>query len=142
MSKNEIIVYNGLGFPVFISGAKTFDFRGETLPKIDHNKLNDSVFRALLESCWRLTGNQLNFIRGQMDLSQIAFADRLGFDSHATISGWLKKENEASGMNPATELAVRMLMAHHIDSFEAVNRNAQLILSKIEESQAEVAVAA
>ena len=26
-------------------------------------------------------------------------------------------------MNPATELAVRMLMANHIDSFDAVNEN-------------------
>jgi hypothetical protein len=142
MSKKDRILYNGLGFPVIIIGAKTYEFRGERLPKINHGKLNASVFRALMESRWRLTGNQLNFIRGYMGLSQKMFADRLGFDSHATISGWLKKGDEASGMNPAVELAVRMLMAHHLNSFDVVNENAPLILSEIEESRPEVAVAA
>ena len=142
MKRKDGILYNGLGFPVFIIGAKTYEFRGEKLPKLDHNKLTDIVFRALMESRWRLTGNQLNFIRGHLGLSQKMLADRLGFESHATISGWLKKQNKACGMNPATELAVRMLMAHHIDSFDVVNENAPAILSQIEDAQPEVAVAA
>jgi len=142
MSKKNRILYTGLGFPVYIVGASTYQFRGETLPKINHSKLNDRVFRILMESRWRLTGNQLNFIRGHMGLSQKVFAARLGFDSHATISGWLKKGDEATGMNPAAELAVRMLMAHHLDSFEVVIQNVPVILGDIAESQSEVDVAA
>ena len=142
MNKKKGVLYNGLGFPVFIIGAKTYEFRGETLPKINHSKLNDSIFRVLMGSCWRLTGNQLNFIRGHMGLSQKEFADRLGFESHSTISGWLKKGDNATGMNPATELAVRMIMAHHIDSFKVVNENTLSILSEIEESRSTVDVAA
>jgi len=140
--KTKDMVYNGLGFPVLLKDVEVYVSRGEELPKINHNKLNSAVFEYLLTSCFRLTGNQLNFVRGHMGLSQVEFARRLGFDSHATISGWVRKGNNASGMNPQTELAVRMLMAHFINKFEVVNENVPLLLSEIEECRPEISIAA
>lgn len=136
------IVYEGLGFPILLKGVETYFFQGEELPKINHNKLNTTVFECLLSSRFRLTGNQLNFIRGHMQLSQVEFAKRLGFESHATVSGWFKKGNKSSGMNSQTELAVRMIMAHFVNHFDAVNENAPFILARIEEPPAEIIIAA
>lgn len=136
------IVYLGLGFPVLIEGVETFIFRGEELPKVNHNKLNEQIFEALMVSRSRLTGNQLSFIRGHMNLSQVEFAKSLGFELYSTISAWFEKGDEGTGMTPATELAVRMLMAHFVNRFDEVNQNAPLILAEIEEAKPELHLAA
>lgn len=140
--KRENFIYHGLGFPVIIQGVETYTVRGETLPKVNHNRLNAAVFEALLISKSRLTGNQLNFIRGHMNLSQMEFAKRLGFESHATVSAWLKRGNDGSGMSTTTELAIRMLMAHYVNKFDDINQNALMILSEIEDPRVEIEIAA
>lgn len=142
MKKKKDIIYKGLGFPILLKGVETFISRNEELPKINHNKLNVTVFEYFLKSQSRLTGNQLNFIRGHMNLSQTEFAKSLGFESHATVSSWLKKGDKASGMNTQSELAVRMLMAHFVNHFDSINENAPVILSDIKEPQAQISIAA
>lgn len=135
-------IYEGLGFPVLLKQVETYISRGEELPKVNHNKLNNLIFDHLLKSRFQLTGNQLNFIRGHMNLSQVEFAKKLGYESHSTVSSWLNKGNDASGMPPQSELAVRMLMAHFVNYFKDVNDNALQILSESEPPQAEISIAA
>lgn len=106
--------YNGLGFPIDLTGVKTRKFRGEILPDINHRELEDQVFKTLLWLPAHFSGAQLSFIRGYMGLSQKEFATILGLKTHATISGWEGKENKATGMQGATEVVIRLLMAEFI----------------------------
>ena len=113
------IRYNGLGFPIDLKGVKTRKFRGEILPDINHRELEDQVFEMLLWLPAHFSGAHLAFVRGYMGLSQREFATILGLKTHATISGWESKENKAAGMQGATEVVIRLLMAEFIqeDSF-------------------------
>lgn len=106
--------YNGLGFPIDLEGVKTRVFRGEILPDINHRELEDLVFKTLLWLPAHFSGAHLSFVRGYMELSQKEFATILGLKTHATISGWESKENDASGMPCATEVVIRLLMAEFI----------------------------
>lgn len=108
------LVYNGLGFPIILKGVKTFHFRGETLPEINHRELEDMVFKALLRYPAHLSGAHLAFIRGYMKLSQKKFATILGLGAHATISGWESKKLNTTGMPATTEVVIRLLMADFI----------------------------
>lgn len=106
--------YNGLGFPIDLKGVKTREFRGEILPDINHRKLEDQVFKTLLWLPAHFSGAHLSFVRGYMGLSQKEFATILGLKTHTTISGWEGKENKATGMQGATEVVIRLLMAEFI----------------------------
>lgn len=108
------IIYDGLGFPIVLKGVKTFEFRGETLPKINHRELEDMAFKALLKFPAHFSGAQLSFVRGYMNLSQKKFASMLGLKTHATVSGWEGKQNNATGMPTTTEVIIRLLMAEFI----------------------------
>ncbi len=107
-------IYNGLGFPIHLKGIKTREFRGEILPDINHRKLEDAAFKLLLWNPFHFSGAHLTFVRGYMGLSQKAFATALGLSTHATISGWEKKKDEATGMPGTAELVIRLLMADFI----------------------------
>lgn len=110
----KTIRYEGLGFPIDLQGVKTYEFRGEILPEINHRKLEDKVFKVLLWIPAHFSGCHLAFIRGYMNLSQKAFATLLKLKTHSTISAWEGKENQATGMPAATELVIRLLMAEFI----------------------------
>lgn len=108
------IRYNGLGFPIDLTGVKTLKFRDEILPDINHRELEDHVFKTLLWLPAHFSGAHLSFVRGYMGLSQKEFATMLGLKTHATISGWEGKENKATGMQGTTEVVIRLLMAEYI----------------------------
>lgn len=106
--------YNGLGFPIYLKGVKTREFRGEILPDLNHRELEDQVFKMLLWLPAHFSGAQLAFVRGYMGLSQKEFATILGLKTHATISGWEGKDNKATGMPGTTEVVIRLIMADFI----------------------------
>lgn len=108
------IIYNGLGFPIRLKCKKIREFRGEILPEINHRELEDAVFKRVLWMPAHFSGTHLAFIRGYMGLSQKAFATLLGLKTHATVSAWEAKREAATGMPPATEVIIRLLMADFI----------------------------
>ena len=91
--------YNGLGFPVILVGFEFEEAFGEKLPKLNHRKLEETVFKALLDSKIRLSGSQLAFVRKFMGLTQQQFAIELGMQSHARISQWESKKENITGMS-------------------------------------------
>ncbi len=107
-------VYEGLGFPVMLIGVHTEVIHGEELPILNHADLELRVFEALLWSNHRLSGAELLFVRGFMRKTQAVLASDIGLKSHSMISQWEGKNLAATGMDAATENAVRMLMANHI----------------------------
>lgn len=114
MQKMKKIRYNGLGFPIDLIGVKTRDFRGETIPDINHRELEDQVFKVLLWLSAHFSGAHLSFVRGYMRLSQKEFAAMLGLKTHTTISGWESKQNKVTGMQGTTEVIIRLIMAEFI----------------------------
>lgn len=108
------IKYNGLGFPINLIRVKTREFRGETIPDINHRELEDQVFKILLWLPAHFSGAHLSFVRGYMGLSQKELANMLGLKTHATISGWEGKENKVTGMPRTTEVIIRLIMAQFI----------------------------
>ena len=112
------IIYNGLGFPVVLKGVETFEFRGEILPKINHREIEDMAFKALLWVPAHFSGMHLSFVRTYMKLSQKKLATILGLKTHATISGWERKEEKPTGMPSTTEVVIRLLMADFIENDE------------------------
>lgn len=116
--KMKKIIYHGLGFPIVLKGAKTFEFRGEILPKVNHRELEDEVFKALLWYPAHFSGGHLSFVRGYMKLSQKKLASILGLNTHATISGWESKGDHATNMPTTTEVVIRLLMAEFIGDSE------------------------
>jgi DNA-binding transcriptional regulator YiaG len=112
------IIYKGLGFPIVLKGVKTFEFRGETMPKINHRELEDMVFKTLLWLPAHFSGMHLAFVRTYMKFSQKEFASTLGLKTHATISGWEGKKEKATGMPSTTELVIRLFMADFIENVE------------------------
>ena len=112
------IIYKGLGFPIVLRGVKTFEFRGEILPKINHRELEDMAFNTLLWMPAYFSGVHLLFVRTHMKLSQKKLASILGLKTHATISGWEGKKEKATGMPSTTEVVIRLLMADFIKNDE------------------------
>ena len=108
------IRYNGLGFPIDLKGVRTRNFRGEILPDINHRELEDLVFKTLLWLPSHFSGAHLSFVRGYMGLSQKEFATLLGLKTHATVSGWERKEGKTTGMQGTTEVIIRFFMAEFI----------------------------
>jgi len=120
MNKIKELVYEGLGFPIIIKNANVIEFRGEILPKVNHAELEEKVFEILVEQKQKMTGSQMQFVRGFMKKSQKEFAKDLGFSSHTTISSWEKMGNKATGMSSSVELAVRLLMSDYLNNPEMV----------------------
>jgi DNA-binding transcriptional regulator YiaG len=142
MSKKKELVYKGLGFPVILKNVETVEFRGEILPKINHAELEKKVFEILTSQKQKLTGSQLQFIRGFMKKSQKEFSKELGFNSHATVSAWEKTQDKPTGMLPPVELAVRMLMSDYLCDPELITDSFKEILSGLKEPEGYIKVAA
>ena len=112
------IKYDGLGFPVLLIGVQTETIHGEELPILNHADLEQKVFTALLWSDHKFSGAELSFVRGFMRKTQANLANSIGLKSHSMISQWEAKGLEPTGMDPATENAVRTLMANHIGQLQ------------------------
>ncbi len=129
MTKKREFIYEGLGFPVYIKNVRTRAVLGEEVPVINHAELEKQVFELLLWSKSKLSGSQLSFVRTYLGYSQDKFAKALGLKNHGRVSQWEKMEEEASGMNSATELGVRMLMANYLGKVEEFSAGFEAILS-------------
>ena len=86
-------------------------------------------FELLLWAKAKLSGAQLAFVRTYMGLSQDKFAKALGLKNHGRVSQWEKMNEEATGMNSATELAVRMVMANYLGKVEEFSVGFETVLS-------------
>lgn len=129
MKKKKELIYEGLGFPVYLKNVNTRVIMGEVQPMINHAELEKQVFEILLWGKAKLSGAQLAFVRTFMGLTQDRLANRLGLKNHGRVSQWEKMGEEATGMNPATELAVRMLMANYLGKVREFSLEFESVLS-------------
>ena len=139
--KSKNLVYGGLGFPIIFKEVEVKEVLGEFVPNLNHRKLQDDVFRALLKARFNLSGSHLAFIRHYMGLKQDEFAQRLGLSGHSMVSKWEKKRAIATGMSNATEAAVRILMHQFLNEPKIATKEVTDILAgELTEPKGPVAV--
>jgi DNA-binding transcriptional regulator YiaG len=105
-------VFNGLGFPVVIVNPK---FHADGSLAVKYNQLSQAAFEWLITKECRMSGAQVKFARHYMEMTQADFAKALcQSGGHSIVSKWEGKDLEASGMQPSTELLLRLVMAGSI----------------------------
>ena len=110
MDKN-FEVYEALGFPIIIENPRYIEFAGEKVLDVNPKKIMAAAFKAVIKKSARLSGSEVKFLRGYMQLSQEEFAKLIGVE-RSLISKWQDKKGKFTGMNIPTEttLRVRCLM--------------------------------
>ena len=128
MSKKGF-VYTALGFPVILLGARFKKVRGIEVPDINLNTLQKSVFEALIDQPFCLTGAEIRFIRSYLQMTQDEFGKILNQSSHSIVSQWEKKGLKVTGMDNNTELWLRLHMAKTLRRLE-LTRYVETFLEK------------
>lgn len=104
--RDEWVVHM-LGFPVHLKNVPLFKFRGEWEPDINWNELQLVVLWALAHKPSPLTGDQVRFVRGHMQMTLKEFAALCAVGSHPTVMNWEKKGDKPTGMHKSTEILLR-----------------------------------
>jgi DNA-binding transcriptional regulator YiaG len=83
---------------------------GEWVIDINMNKLQETVFRALIYKPVPLTGDELNFMRVYLNMTMAEFGKALGV-THVSVVNW---ENEKRNISPPMEVCIRFYCLQHI----------------------------
>lgn len=110
----EYIEY-GCGFPVRLSNVPMCEDEGEWIPNIDYNKLDKLVLHEICKMPYRLTGNQIRFIRLYFEKTLEDFANILRV-KHSSIIHWEKQKDNIAKITWGTELAIRLYVLYQIES--------------------------
>ncbi|MBM4251921.1 MAG: hypothetical protein FJ146_08110 [Deltaproteobacteria bacterium] len=136
-------IYGGLGFPVIFRSVEVKEVMGELVPNINHRKLQDEAFLALLSANFKFSGAHLSFVRNYMGLKQEDLGLRLGLSGHSMVSKWEKKRADATGMSSAVEAGVRILMYEYLNKSQIPTETVILVLSgDLDEPKGPVPIAA
>lgn len=136
-------IYGGLGFPVIFRAVEVKEVMGELVPNVNHRKLQDEAFLALLEAGFKFTGAHLSFVRHYMGLKQGDLGQRLGLSGHSMVSKWEQKKSEATGMSSAIEAGVRILMHQFLNKSQIPIKEVILVLAgNLDEPKGPVPIAA
>lgn len=101
--------FNALGFPITLVNVPMVQLRGDFVPDIDYNQLEDRVFEALASKPTRLTGNEVRFIRFHANMTLKAFGQRFG-RSHAAVKKWEGFADNPTNMDWTTEKDIRLFV--------------------------------
>jgi hypothetical protein len=101
---------DGFGFPLRLFNVPMRKVRGVWTPDLDYNNLTAEVLKALAHKPFRLTGNEVRFIRLHTEMTLTAFGKRFGV-SHANVKKWEACGDQATHMQWTTEKDIRMFIA-------------------------------
>jgi hypothetical protein len=102
-------VYEGFGFPVVFLNVPITEVRGLLTPKVDYNKLAQTLVVALAHKPARLTGNEIRFIRLHFEMTLQQFGEC--FDvSHPAVLKWERAGNEPPDIKWPTEKDMRLFI--------------------------------
>jgi len=99
----------GFGFPIVLKNAPMVKVRSKWTLDIDYNVLAKKVLAELAGLEGKLSGNQVKFIRLQLEMTLQQFASRLGI-THPAILKWERMGNKPTGMNWSTEKDIRLFV--------------------------------
>src|SRR5437016_2331627 len=90
-TKIESFIYEGLGFPIRLFNVPMKKVFGEWAMDINFNVLQKNVLFMLARKPTPLSGNELRFIMGYLEMSTREFANL--FDvTHVAVLKWLKED--------------------------------------------------
>lgn len=125
-TKRESFIYEGLGFPIRLINVPMKKVFGEWAMDINFNVLQKNVLHLLARKPMPLSGNELRFIVGYLEMSTREFANL--FDvTHVAVLKWLK---EGSKMNPNTEICLRLYL---LDFLQVTDKEFRKLYVKIRE---------
>ena len=100
---------HGCGFPVVLINVPMIKIRGEWIPDIDYNILEKSILIDLCHKTFKLTGNEIRFIRIYFEMTLQAFAKRFGVQ-HPTVIKWENFKDIPTNMSVGTEKDIRLFV--------------------------------
>ena len=99
--------YTGFIFPVELDEVEMVYYGGEWHPKLDILKLSEQVIEKLAFKSYRLTGDEIRFIRAHYGMSMRLFAEEVAHETHSAVQKWEARKDQETNMNKNTELAIR-----------------------------------
>ncbi|APJ04108.1 helix-turn-helix domain-containing protein [Silvanigrella aquatica] len=115
--KNNIVPYDELGFRIYLINPDMYELPdGTKVPAPNMKILQDEVFKILCDKPFRLTGNELHFIRKYMHMTQQKFSELLNLSNHSIVSQWENKDDAVCGMDYNTEVLLRLSMEVYISN--------------------------
>ena len=132
-------IYTGLGFPIMIESVELVHVRGEWLPKIDVLDFELYMAKELSESTFKLTGNQVKFLRSFLNMSLRELAQYFAL-THVAIKKWEDHGDEETKMSSACEMFLKILVRDKLRRDEGTKRDPtevylNKLLSSIEEKE-------
>lgn len=109
-TKKESFVYRGLGFPIRLINVPMRKVFGEWAMDINFNILQKNVLHMLTRKPAPLSGDELRFIIGYLDMPTREFANLLGV-THVAVLKWLKEDAK---MNSNTEICLRLYLLDYL----------------------------
>ena len=103
----ETYVTEALGFPITLRNVSMRQFRGDWVPEINWDRLQEVVMLALAHKPVPLSGNEVRFVRHFLGLTLKDFAHTCGMSSHQSVMNWESKEDKPTGMRKSTEILLR-----------------------------------
>lgn len=100
----------GFGFPVQITNAPLVRIRGKWTLDLNFEQYERAVLSALAHKPYRLTGNEIKFIRHHYEMPLKEFGKRFGNVAHSAVIKWEKFEDEPTNMNWACEKDIRLFI--------------------------------
>lgn len=109
-TKIESFVYEGLGFPIRLINVPMRKVFGEWVMDINFNFLQKIVLHMLARKPNPLSGDELRFIMGYLEMPTRGFA-KLFDVTHVAVLKWLKEDAK---MNPNTEICLRLYLLDYL----------------------------
>lgn len=100
---------HGCGFPIILINVPMIKVRGEWTPDINYNTLEKSVLLMLCHKPFKLTGDEIRFIRLYFEMTLQEFAKRFGVQ-HPTVVKWENFKNSSTNMSIGTEKDIRLFV--------------------------------
>lgn len=100
---------HGFGFPVRLRNVPMVKIRGVWTPELDYESLAHAVLRALCVKPARLTGNEVRFIRLQLQMTAQVFAKRFCV-ALPSVLRWESQGDQPTAMAWSTEKDIRLFL--------------------------------
>ena len=124
----KTVQFNGFGFPVLLVNVTTKKERGEILPDVNYQDMEQMLFEAVILKPARLSGAEVKFLRHHLDMSQAEFSKLLRVE-RSLVSKWEARDLRVTGMTAHAEIFLRMKLVkiadHNVaDEFDGIEKAA------------------
>lgn len=116
MAKQQLIAnwtYSAVGFPVHIKNVRTKMVGGHEVMDLNFAQLEREIALLLVKSEYRLSGNQIKFLRKWAHMSQRALATFLAVSQVAVVK-WEGFGNKQTTIDTNTERMLRLYILNQL----------------------------